>query len=401
MDAAVKCLASVLASNLPKLESYNLTLENNVEYNSTTMKTDMPVFERSYHVDNKNTFSFQDIKNIMEVKVHPFLCIFGILGNLLNIGVLFKHRTRSMLKQRLESVAITGLVGLAVSDMCYCFAVLPKSFISSQLLFREKNFQLYYLMYSNFFINTLVHNSTWLTAHTAIMRYIAICHPLRARQFIYPKTMIISFLGILIGCIVLNLPQCWIWSTSHYRCPEFDVDIYVLSRGYLIAKKNTNLFFTTVTFVLGFLLPLCLLVFYNIHLIKELRASSKRRLTMNVQRKQVHVSYYITLTIIAVIFMFIVLITPSEIVNYFFYHFLEDKTEWLRVFMVFCNLLQTINFSFNFLLYCIVNPRFRHTVCRVFFCKAMCNCNTSGGGSIKSDETTGIQLNDVNGKCSF
>ena len=235
MDPETKCIASSLSEYMTI--TINETMNSYSNSNSTIATRDPFLL-----VDDTDTtiVPFKNVKNVMEGILRPCLCIFGILGNLVNIAVLFKHRTRSMIKQRLETVAITGLVALAVSDICYCATILPKSFIYAEPLFKEKNFKIFYLMYCNFFINTFVHNSTWLTAHTAIMRYIAICHPLRARQFIYLKTMIISFLGILIACILLNLPQCWMYALSHYSCPEDNVNIYVLSQGYLNGNKNVK-----------------------------------------------------------------------------------------------------------------------------------------------------------------
>ena len=58
--------------------------------------------------------------DIINSTIFPFLYIFGIIGNILNITVLSYHLKTSVSHQSLQIVALAGLIGLAVSDLCYC-----------------------------------------------------------------------------------------------------------------------------------------------------------------------------------------------------------------------------------------------------------------------------------------
>jgi len=50
-----------------------------------------------------------------------------------------------------------------------------------------------------------------------------------------------------------------------------------------------------------------------------------------------------------------VLVTPSELVNLYFYAARPTDGQLLRAIIVVTNALQTANFSFNFVLYLVVN----------------------------------------------
>ena len=56
------------------------------------------------------------------------------------------------------------------------------------------DFRLLYRLYSNAVINTFIMTSTWLTVTMALSRFVAICHPLRARQVGYLLTATVNIL---------------------------------------------------------------------------------------------------------------------------------------------------------------------------------------------------------------
>jgi len=70
----------------------------------------------------------------------------------------------------------------------------------------------------------------------------------------------------------------------------------------------------------------------------------------------------LTRTLICIIAMSIFLVTPSELVNLYFYAARPTDGQLLGATIVVTNALQTTNFSFNFVLYLVVNAQFRAAV---------------------------------------
>ena len=111
------------------------------------------------------------------------ICAIGFLGNLLNLIVLAeKGFQRTM--DRLEKSAHVGLLAMAVSDGLFCLVALPHAWVEENAFYFTGGFDMYYALYSNAVINILIMTSTWLTVIIAIGRYTAVCHPLRAREYI-------------------------------------------------------------------------------------------------------------------------------------------------------------------------------------------------------------------------
>ena len=79
----------------------------------------------------------------------------------------------------------------------------------------------------------------------------------------------------------------------------------------------------------------------------------------------------LTRTLICIIAMSIFLVTPSELVNLYFYAARPTDGQSLRAAIVVTNALQTANFSFNFVLYLVVNAQFRSAVAESCRCPAL------------------------------
>jgi len=58
----------------------------------------------------------------------------------------------------------------------------------------------------------------------------------------------------------------------------------------------------------------------------------------------------LTFTLVCIVAMFLILVTPSELVNLYFYAARPANTKLLSETIVITNALQTANFSFNFVL---------------------------------------------------
>ena len=325
---------------------------------TTTLETE--VFKHSDHdIVEDATFV---IKRIFT----PLFCGFGIIGNILNIIVLTRRRMQSGSDSSSERAAFMGLIALAVSDLCYCTSAFPKAFVEQATIFRSGDPKLYYNVYETYILNSFSKISTWLTVIMAVSRFVAICHPLHARLFVHAKGTAVAIAMNFLLWFLLELPESWTYVMSEEVCPR---ETYIFTdTGPFVSNKKLKVTFQYIWFIIGFVVPVCILAFCNIQLIRALRASARMRQECRVHGGRQQPGNRITPTLVAIVLMFIFLMTPSEIIN-FMIDVLEIKSEKHEaLILVITNMMNTINFSVNFVLYCVVNVHFRATLLNLLCC---------------------------------
>ncbi|ELT86996.1 hypothetical protein CAPTEDRAFT_190428 [Capitella teleta] len=321
--------------------------------------------QSSQDYDSHEMNTFDTIGHVLSSRVMVAICVVGLVGNLCNLFVLVPIGLRSPLA-RIEKCAYSGLLALAVSDLCFCLCVIPNSWVERPYVETEINFNLIYAAFNNAFINIFVLFSTWLTVTMAIGRYLAICHPLWAREIIGPTIAKRSIVIVAAACVILNLPRFWINHVTIVSCDEH-VNFYLLTPGQLQANRWIEAVYNWLYFVIGIAVPFFVLVTSNICLIQALRRSQiPSRLIRHTDRCDPN--RVITLTMIIIIIMYIMLVTPAETIHFLVYYLGgEQQTQYNFVVKV-VNTLQAINFSFNVILYFTINVSFRRCVFRLFCC---------------------------------
>ena len=162
--------------------------------------------------------------------------------------------------------------------------------------------------------------------------------------------------------------------------------MYFVFPGPLRRHSGVERAYSWTYFTLGIAVPLCVLVVSNAKLVFALRSSKHLRAetstslqtTADNQQSDDHsASRRITLTLIVIIAFFVLLFVPAELLNFFMEHAAVDvfHTDVFNVAQAVGNLLQTVNFAVNFILYCIVNRHFRHTIYRLV--QGTCCCRHS------------------------
>ena len=143
--------------------------------------------------------------------------------------------------------------------------------------------------------------------------------------------------------------------------------LYILDIGALQESEQMKYTFSYFWAFTGYFIPVAILAFCNICLISALRES---RLLREHATRQSRAGYNrsnrsnnrITLTLVALVFMFLVLISPSEILQFCVDAGLTvDTLPSVTVAITCTNVLLAMNFAFHFLLYCAVNVTFRRT----------------------------------------
>jgi len=348
------------------------------------------------------------IEEFIYTKMILAVCLFGIGGNLLNLIILSQKSLVCTMK-RMEKSAHYGLIALAVSDLFVCLTALPAVFYgtgNSKGGFQHASFdfRLVYKLYGQGVINTFMLSSTWLTVATAISRYIAICHPLRARQIIGRTFTVASLVAVALGSVLFNVPRFLRDEPrSHVGKVTGGRLVYFVFPGPMRHHPGVQRAYSWSYFTLGIALPLFVLVFSNAKLVLALRSSKKLRADTSCARQPTserrtspdnddHHGHdksarRITLTLIVIIIFFVLLFVPAELLNFFMEHAVGDvyNTGVFNMAQAVGNLLQAVNFAVNFVLYCAVNTHFRQTVYRLMQAPCCRRSPTSEAASLRPE----------------
>ncbi len=327
--------------------------------------------------------------------VIPALCSIGLAGNALTFLVLV-HRMNDGV-ETIERASLIGMISLAISDFAFCLVTLCQTFLdTNQLLYTSSwDMSLFVTMYGNFMQNIFIKTSTSVTVLMAVYRYVALTKPIKMCQNIGKiyKLKAGALMGVFIIWTVLYCPLLWMWKTQEISCPHGHVIILLLAGSF----QNQNSVFqqgaSTVWAILGFFLPVFILSYCNTCIIISLRRAkhgSNPSLGESVscykscimcfradqrdkedllaqrrhkQRKQTS-QWQTTVTLVAIILSFFLLTCPGELlvscIN------LIPSWQKAHTLLTICHVLQALNMSLNFALYCIINSNFRRTTSKIF-----------------------------------
>ena len=355
--------------------------------------------------------SYSLVEMYLYTVVIPLVCVIGIIGNTINLVVLTSI-VRNKPMDRMERSATVGLLALAVSDLFFCIAVIPLAFVDDVVISDRLTFALVYRVYHPAIISTFITSSTSLTVVMAVSRYLAICHPLKARIIIGMRFAAGSIAVAFLFSILLNVPRFF---HSAIACVDSESSIrYFPVPGLLQHHGTVDQTYYALYLVVGIVVPLAVLAYANFFLIRAIRNS--RRMRRQFQRRgrdntevdiddgrrqhqqsQSDTTNAITLTLTVIVIMYAVLVSPAEISNIFTQMidtFMEQQRTANRedvddsavqsvdedkrqasvpqsynVAVAVANTLQTLNFACNFVLYCAVNVHFRRIVRKMVTCQ--------------------------------
>ena len=117
-------------------------------------------------------------------------------------------------------------------------------------------------------------------------------------------------------------------------------------------------------------IPLILLIYFNVCLCRKIYESYKLRQEYRKKQttRQDQSSHVLTVTLVVIVVMFFLLVAPSEIVIHVAMLTNTNNTYTYMSVEVVMNFMQCLNFSMNFVLYCIISPYFRKTLKYIFYC---------------------------------
>ena len=308
-----------------------------------------------------------DVERALDTYVIPVICALGMLGNLVNLLVLTRsgyHQSEAIGERTVQS----GLLSLSVADFLFCLVMFPRAFVGSTLsLFPSRSFRLFYQSHGSWVVTSLILTSTWITVTLTTQRYLGICHPLRCRYLVGVIPETVTYLTVTLVCWGVNLPAFWQYHVTDMTFPSNQTR-YLVDIGPLDYSTSLGMAFQWVRGSVGLFIPAVVLVYCNWALVRALRHSHQVRQHFHVNGRAGRSRDRVTLTLAAISVAFVLLVLPSELMD-FVLRFVEENATRTEVFLLIrgvANTLQVFNFAGNFLLYCSVNSRFRKSLYSMF-----------------------------------
>ncbi|KAJ8322227.1 hypothetical protein KUTeg_000698 [Tegillarca granosa] len=309
----------------------------------------------------------KDMSNVFYDYGLPIVCMFGIVGNILNLTILTRRKLRRSFKT-IEQAANACLISLALSDLMFCLFAFPTTFLPNEEYYRYNGFILYYGMYSSAVINVFIMSSTWLTVTMAIERYIAICHPLNDKLFMTLRKTKLIIVLVFILSVSFNIPVLWRYKIIPLQCRNVSTPMYQLRQIPLASNKIVDDAYRLLWAILGNFIPLFFLIISNICICRKIHLSYKYRQKFHCDPEANDANSTLTVTLIVIVVMFFILVAPSEIVMHIAKITHSENNATYRAVEVIMNFMQSVNFSVNFVLYCIISPYYRKTLKYIFCC---------------------------------
>ncbi|OAD60755.1 FMRFamide receptor [Eufriesea mexicana] len=293
--------------------------------------------------------------------------LFGIIGNTISMIILSRPQMKSSINYLLIGLARCDTMLIIISILIYG---LPAIYTYTRLLFNYKFIVYPKIVRFLYPLSCMAQiAAVYLTLTVTLERYIAVCHPLKAKSFCTYGRAQLAVLVIVIFSFIYNLPKFWevdYYTEVHWK---YNVTVYCL---YPADLRDNNLYVTIYVhwmyFFICYLFPFLALVIFNAAIYRRVRKANRdlQQLSRH-QRREIGLA---TMLFCVVIVFLICNILP--LASNIHETFLNDPPVWL---VQTGNLLVTINSSINFIIYVIFGRKFKR-----IFLKLFCSSKLFGPG---------------------
>ncbi|XP_047351438.1 FMRFamide receptor [Vespa velutina] len=287
-----------------------------------------------------------------------FIGLFGILGNTISMIVLSRPQMKSSINYLLIGLASCDTLLIISSILIFG---LPSIYVYTGYLFNYQFFVYPKIVKYLYPISCTAQIATvYLTLTVTIERYIAVCHPLKARSFCTCGRARLAFLSIVTFATIYNIPkflEIEIYSEKHWK---YNVVIYCLRPAPL---RDNNIYVTIYVhwmyFFVCYTIPLFALIIFNMAIYRRVRKANRdlQQLTHH-QRREIGLATMLLCVVIVFVICNILPLTSN-----IFETFIYDPPRWL---VQVGNLLVTINSSINFIIYVIFGRKFKRIFMKLF-----------------------------------
>lgn len=285
--------------------------------------------------------------------------VLGILGNVISMIILSRPQMRSSINYLLTGLARCDTV-LIISSMLL-FGI-PSIYPYTGHFFGYYNFVYPFISPAMFPIGMIAQTaSIYMTFTVTLERYVAVCHPLRARALCTYGRAKIYFIVCVCFALAYNMPRFWEVLNVSYQLPNTTIVLHCVRPSAL--RRNTtyiNIYIHWCYLIVNNIIPFLTLAILNCLIYMQVkRANRERQRLSRSEKREIGLA---TMLLCVVIVFFMLNFLPLVLnISEAFYSVVDHKLTKVS------NLLITINSSVNFLIYIIFGEKFKRIFLLIFF----------------------------------
>ena len=302
---------------------------------------------------------------------YPILCILGLSGNSLSIYVLCQKTMRTPTNIYLVSLAISDSIKL-INDFLYflCILMIQINFPTGSNLCAS----LY--PYAHYIFNMSVCCSAWLTVGVAAERYYKVCCLARVNLLCTFNSAILVCAMTFLLTTLLTLPLLFRYKSVNIDCGG-DGSVVMVELSELWKNEYFESAYTWIHNLMRTVVPIIIVSTMNVFIIKTLRRTRRRSRSATTRQDSMQ---RVTCTLVSVIVVFVICVTPDAIISTFGYGYVEENYQ-IRAAREITDLLLLVNSAVNFVLYIIFNSVFRKNF------QALCCMKANDNTTLLMDQT--------------
>lgn len=298
----------------------------------------------------------------MGVYIPAFVCILGIIGNILSFIVLSYNKG--------NYPTFFSLKALAAWDILLLFTALWVQVVPiTCTTLQETGTFCMCIEVSRIYLWPVIciaqMNSIWLTVIISAERYRAICCPLRSVGCQSYNRVRCSVLVLFVISIIYNFPRFFEYRPAEALDENNKTIYYPGDTALRLNLVYRYLYNTALYCVVMYIIPLVTLAFLNYNLVRQMRAATRRWAELNrLQQRE----FKATSIPICIVVLFSLTGSQSLVSFVLDSVFVHEYIEWMQRYTAVANLLVIINSAANFIIFYIFGSKFRALLRRLCAC---------------------------------
>jgi hypothetical protein len=285
--------------------------------------------------------------------------VLGILGNILSMIILSRPQMRSSINYLLIGLARCDTVLILTSILIFGVpAIFPHTgflrFYYLRLLPEMSRFTYPIAMSAQ-------TASVYLTLTVTLERYVAVCHPLRARALCTYGRARIYVVVIIIFSICYNVPRFFEVALSEYPDDEFGFIYCITASPLRNDLRYINIYIHWLYLIFIYFIPFLSITFFNSMIYRQVRKANRERQKLSRTEKR---EIGLATMLFCVVIVFICCNILALLINVIEAFTGEIYDRLVKT----SNLLVTINSSVNFIIYVTFGEKFKR-IFLLLFCK--------------------------------
>lgn len=317
---------------------------------------------------------FEKVDFILNVVMRPTVCLFGLIGNSMGFGVLFRKEFRRS--------SYWYLCGITVSDtfflLCSIVDSIP-SFLKTHNAKLSEYIQAYSFPYVNAYLSLVsFQSSTWLIVAFSIERYLAVSRPLKIKDSFFHRHSFFVCLATYITMGLYHIPNTSMFEVREYFNPIFNDVSYTVGYRDWAMNSGFRVIYGLVGLVVAWYLPMVILFIMNVGIIRQtnlMQSERSKYLVSQGSRNSWREQRKLNITLVTISISFLLAVAPnaailtlSKVDDDFTTLGREHFLFYLVLFIA--RLLSVINSSIDFIIYFLVSDVVRTLFRKQFGCLA-------------------------------